>query len=49
MPPGAFGENLLVSGLSEANVCLGDTYRAGKYRAKVEQKKIGEGPGTFAF
>lgn len=26
-----------------------DTYRAGKYRPKIEQKRIGEGPSGYAF
>lgn len=27
---GGFGENLVVAGMTEANVCIGDTYRVGK-------------------
>ncbi len=29
--PGAFGENLAVSGLTEADVCLGDQWRVGEH------------------
>lgn len=29
MPPGAFGENFTLAGLSEAEVCIGDAWRAG--------------------
>jgi len=34
-PPGAFGENLTVTGLTEAEVCIGDTFRIGSVLAQV--------------
>lgn len=33
--PGAFGENLLVEGLDEDTVCIGDLYRIGPVRVQV--------------
>ena len=33
--PGAFGENLLVEGLDEDTVCIGDIYRVGPVRLQV--------------
>lgn len=35
MEPGAFGENLLVDGLDEDTVCIGDLYRIGPVRLQV--------------
>jgi MOSC domain-containing protein YiiM len=35
LDPGAFGENLTVSGLDEATVCVGDVYRIGEVRLEV--------------
>jgi MOSC domain-containing protein YiiM len=37
--PGAFGENLSTSGLSEANVCLGDKIRIGGVLLEVSQPR----------
>lgn len=37
--PGGFGENLTISGLDEAGVCLGDTYAIGAVRAQVTQPR----------
>jgi MOSC domain-containing protein YiiM len=34
-PVGAFGENLTVTGLTEAEVCIGDTFRIGEAVAQV--------------
>ena len=39
MPFGGFGENLTVSGLLEADVCIGDIYRAGDVRLQVSQPR----------
>jgi MOSC domain-containing protein YiiM len=38
-PHGGFGENFTVAGLSEANVCIGDTYQIGEVRAQVSQPR----------
>ena len=35
--PGAFGENLVIGGASEANVCLGDRWRIGSALVEVSQ------------
>lgn len=35
--PGAFGENLVVEGLDEAGICLGDRWRLGKALVEVSQ------------
>jgi MOSC domain-containing protein YiiM len=35
--PGAFGENLVVDGISEADVCLGDRWRIGSALVEVSQ------------
>lgn len=35
--PGAFGENLVTLGLTEADVCLGDRYRIGSALVEVSQ------------
>ena len=35
VPPGAFGENLTVTGLTETQVCIGDTLRIGEVVAQV--------------
>jgi MOSC domain-containing protein YiiM len=39
MPPGMFGENLTVTGLSESEVRIGDEYRAGTARVRVVQPR----------
>ena len=39
MGPGAFGENLAVSGLDESNVCIGDVYQLGGARIQVSQPR----------
>ncbi len=44
--PGAFGENVLIDGLTEANVCLGDTWQIGKCVLQITEPR---GPcGTLA-
>jgi MOSC domain-containing protein YiiM len=35
LPAGAFGENLLIEGLDESTVCVGDVFRAGDVRVEV--------------
>ncbi|MBV9264671.1 MAG: MOSC domain-containing protein, partial [Acidobacteriaceae bacterium] len=37
--PGVLGENLEVTGQSEATVCIGDTYRAGEVVVQVSQPR----------
>jgi len=37
--PGAFGENLTVSGLTEDTACLGDIYRLGDVRVEVSSPR----------
>jgi len=37
--PGAFGENLTVSGLNEDNACVGDIYRIGEVRIEVSSPR----------
>lgn len=39
LPAGAFGENLLVAGMKEQDVCVGDTYRLGTARVQVSQPR----------
>jgi MOSC domain-containing protein YiiM len=39
LPFGAFGENLTVSGLTEADVCVGDVWRAGEVVFEVSQPR----------
>lgn len=39
LPPGAFGENFTVQGLTEANVCLGDVFQVGSARVQVSQPR----------
>jgi len=39
MPYGAFGENLSVTGQSEGNVCIGDTWRIGEIDLQVSQPR----------
>ncbi len=34
---GAFGENLVVTGLTEADVCIGDVFRLGTARVEISQ------------
>jgi MOSC domain-containing protein YiiM len=36
-PPGAFGENVSTSGVTEADVCVGDVWRAGTALLQVSQ------------
>ena len=38
-PHGGFGENFTIAGLSEAKVCIGDTYQIGEVRAQVSQPR----------
>jgi MOSC domain-containing protein YiiM len=37
--PGAFGENLVLEGLDEASVCIGDVVRVGSARLQVSQPR----------
>lgn len=37
--PGAFGENFVVAGLNEANVCIGDVYQVGEALVQVSQPR----------
>ena len=37
--PGAFGENLTVSGLNEDTACIGDIYRIGEVRVEVSSPR----------
>lgn len=39
LPAGAFGENLLVSGMSEKDVCVGDIYILGEAQVQVSQPR----------
>jgi MOSC domain-containing protein YiiM len=39
LPPGAFGENFTVQGLTEANVCVGDVFDVGSARVQVSQPR----------
>ena len=39
MPPGAFGENLTLAGLTEAGVHIGDTYTLGEAVVQVSQPR----------
>ncbi len=39
VPPGAFGENLTVTGCTEADVCIGDLWTLGKGRVQVSQPR----------
>lgn len=39
MPPGAFGENLTVEGMTEADVCIGDVLEAGTALLQVSQPR----------
>ncbi len=39
MGPGAFGENLAVTGLDEKNVCIGDIYGLGDVQIEVSQPR----------
>jgi len=40
LPRPAFGENLLVAGLDEANVCVGDVFAIGTARVAVSQPRV---------
>ncbi|GKV70159.1 sulfurase [Sporosarcina sp. NCCP-2716] len=40
LPQAAFGENLTVAGMTEADVCIGDIYRIGDVRIQVTQGRI---------
>lgn len=37
--PGAFGENLTVAGMNEADVCLGDVWQVGSAKLQVSQPR----------
>lgn len=37
--PGAFGENLVVTGLTEEEVCIGDVYQVGETRIQISQPR----------
>ncbi|MBI4902209.1 MAG: MOSC domain-containing protein [Acidobacteria bacterium] len=39
LPPGAFGENLLVAGYSEKDCCIGDIYELGEALVQVSQPR----------
>ncbi len=39
VPPGAFGENILVTGLNEAGVCVGDIYSLGGAEVEISQPR----------
>jgi MOSC domain-containing protein YiiM len=39
MPDAAFGENLTVEGMQEAEVCIGDIYRIGTAEVQVSQPR----------
>lgn len=39
LPPGAFGENLTVSGMAEPDVCVGDIYSLGAAVVQVSQPR----------
>ena len=39
LPPGAFGENFTVQGLTEANVCLGDVFQVSSARVQVSHPR----------
>lgn len=38
-PPGAFGENFTIAGLTEETVCIGDIYQIGAARVQVSQPR----------
>ncbi len=40
LTPGRFGENFTVSGLSDADVCIGDRYRIGDAEFEVTQPRV---------
>lgn len=40
LPHGAFGENFTMLGLTEENVCIGDTYKIGEVVVQVSQPRI---------
>src|SRR5947209_13571662 len=40
LPPGVFGENLTLEGLTEEEACIGDTYRIGSALLKVTQPRM---------
>lgn len=39
-PPGAFGENWTLAGMTEEAVCIGDTYTVGTARVQVSQPRM---------
>lgn len=39
LPPAAFGENLTIRGLTEQQVCIGDTFRLGEAVVQVSQPR----------
>jgi ferredoxin-NADP reductase/MOSC domain-containing protein YiiM len=40
LEPGAFGENFTVTGLADADVCIGDRYRIGSAEFEVTQPRV---------
>jgi ferredoxin-NADP reductase/MOSC domain-containing protein YiiM/ferredoxin len=40
LPPGVFGENFTISGLSDDEVCIGDRYRIGTAEFEVTQPRV---------
>ncbi len=38
-PPGAFGENIVLDGLAEADICIGDRFDLGTARVEVSQAR----------
>jgi MOSC domain-containing protein YiiM len=38
-PPGAFGENLTIAGVTEEDVCIGDTWRIGEAVFQISQPR----------
>ena len=40
LPPGTFGENFTITGLSDDDVCIGDRYRIGSAEFEVTQPRV---------
>lgn len=40
LAPGAFSENLTISGVRETDICIGDTFRCGKALMQVSQPRL---------
>lgn len=40
LPPGTFGENLMLDGLDEADLCIGDVLRCGSVLMQVSQPRM---------